>query len=80
MKQSSLSEGTVWAAEKSLLTVALRQNQLWFPVTSLVQYVRHELKGGQENGGKAQQEESETLFWKDWWPFLSIALWQDQRR
>lgn len=36
--------------------MALRQNQLWFPVTSLVQYVhedQHELKGGQENGEKS---------------------------
>ena len=37
---------------KSLPNMAPKQNQLWFPVTSLVQYVQHEIKGGQENGEK----------------------------
>ena len=42
--------------------MASRQSQLWFSVTSLIQYVRHDFKGGQKNGEKAQQEESKTLF------------------
>lgn len=42
--------------------MALRQNQLWFPVTSLMEYVQHKLKLGQDNGVKAQREESKTLF------------------
>ena len=33
--------------------MASRQSQLWFSVTSLIQYVRHDLKGGQENGEKS---------------------------
>lgn len=48
---------------KTFPNMALRQNQLWFPVTSLKQYVhveQHESKGGHE-GKKTQQEESKTL-------------------
>lgn len=46
----------------SFPNMAPRQNQLWFPVTSLEQHVHvghHEPQGGR--GDKAQQEESETL-------------------
>lgn len=41
--------------------MALRQNQLWFPVTSLAQNVQLELKGGRKNGERAQREESKAL-------------------
>lgn len=57
IKQCQASMRELGGQYESLPNMALRQNQLWFPVTSLIQYVRHELKGGQENREKAQQEE-----------------------
>lgn len=61
---------------ESFSNMALRQNQLWFPVTSLIQYVQHELKEGQENGQKSQQEESKILLVLQRLT-LSLTLWQD---
>lgn len=60
-EQRRASKRELCGQYESFPNMAPRQNQLWFPVTSLVQYVQHELKGGQENGEKAQQEESKTL-------------------
>lgn len=58
---------------ESFPNMALRQNQLWFPVTSLIQYVQHKLKGGQDNGVKAQRKVSEIVsFAKIDDPFLTL--------
>lgn len=45
------------SGQKVSLNTALRQNQLWFPVTSSTQNVRCKLKGrSNKNGGTAQQK------------------------
>lgn len=44
---------------ESFLNTTQRQNQLWFPVTSLVQYVHAEQC--ESKGGHDQQEESKTF-------------------
>lgn len=61
IKQCQASEELGGRYESSP-NMTLRQNQLWFPVTSPLQYVhvkQHESKGG--HGEKAQQEESKIL-------------------
>ena len=57
---------------KSLPNMAPKQNQLWFPVTSLVQYVQHEIKGGQENGESASRRSQRHCFAKTDDPFLTL--------